>query len=79
MKRIFKEVDDLDTPVKIYAAEKELVVNPKSTTKFAEKAQKKGKDLELIIVEGAMHEILVETDERRNQMLRGSLNFFGKN
>ena len=43
MKKVFKNIDMLKTPVLIITAENETVVNPKSYDKFVKKAEKHGK------------------------------------
>lgn len=76
MKIVRRNVDKLETPILIFAAENESVVRRKSTEKFAAKAQKLNKVCTLIIIEDAMHEILMEKDPQRNKMLESSLDFY---
>ena len=76
IKTIFDRIDRLETPFVLFSADNETVVDPKSHTRFIEKARKMGKEGRLIAVEDARHELLMEKDPQRTQVLTATLSFF---
>ena len=74
---IFKQIEKLKTPFIIFTAQNETVVNPKSTEKFMKKAYKLNKDCKLINIENAQHELFMEKDKPRAEVLSEILEFFG--
>jgi len=79
MKRVFREVENIEIPCLVFSADNETVVNPKAFGKFVSKATKKGVNIQLIPVESAKHELLMEKDLQRNLVLEQTIEFFGQN
>lgn len=78
IKSTFKNIDNIEIPIIIFLAEDESVVNPKATEKFIKKAQKAGVNCEGYIIKNAMHEILVEKDQARRELLSTTLMFYSQ-
>lgn len=78
MKKIHRNIEDLDTPVLIMTAENETVVNPKACQKFILKAEKLGKICRLHQIPDAKHELLMEKDAQRTEAIQTALDFFEK-
>jgi len=76
--KIFENIEQIETPFILFSAENEQVVDPKSHQKFIEKAIKSGKECEAYMVNNAQHEILMEKDEPRMQVITAALDFFSK-
>lgn len=76
IKQIRRNMKDIRTPFILFSAQNEVVVNPKSHRKFVEKARKLDKVCEAYSVDDAQHEILMEKDRQRTQVISASLNFF---
>lgn len=76
IKLLFASIDQLKTPFILFSAQNEVVVNPKSHQKFIKKARKLDKVCVAYVVENAQHEILMEKDKQRNEIINASLNFF---
>ena len=75
---LFGHIDRIETPLIIFSAENEQVVDPKSHLKFIAKAEELGKECELRLVENAQHELFIEKDPQRTEVLNASLDFFKK-
>jgi len=73
MKSVMKNIEDIKIPILILSASNETVVNPKSRDKFIKKAHKAGIDCTTIMIDDAMHELLMEKDSQRMQMINRSL------
>ena len=78
LKKVFRHIEDIETPVLVIAADNETVVNPKSTEKFIGKAEKKAKDCSLIQIENAQHELLMEKDEQRSRVMTEIFQFYSE-
>jgi lysophospholipase len=78
MKGISKNVSKIETPVFIFMAQNETVVNSKSTEKFIQKAEKAGKTIQAFLIEDAQHELLMEKDNQREEILQKTLKIFGE-
>ncbi|MDA3822438.1 MAG: alpha/beta fold hydrolase [Bacteroidales bacterium] len=78
MKGISKNVSTIETPIFIFMAQNESVVNSKSTEKFIQKAEKAGKTIQACLIEDAQHEILMEKDKQRTEMIQKTLDFFAE-
>ncbi len=79
MKKIFQEMDRLETPFLLFSADHETVVDPRSHHKFVQKALEMGKNCQLIEVENAQHELLMEKDPQRSLVLEKILDFYAVN
>ncbi|MGW8314935.1 MAG: alpha/beta fold hydrolase [Bacteroidales bacterium] len=73
---LFEHVDGIETPFIVFSAENEQIVDPRSHRKFVENAQALGKECELHPIGDARHELFVEKDPQRQEVLRTSLSFF---
>jgi lysophospholipase len=78
MKGISKNVSTIETPIFIFMAQNESVVNSKSTEKFIQKAEKAGKTIQACLLDDAQHEILIEKDKQRTEMIQKTLDFFAE-
>jgi lysophospholipase len=78
MKQVVRTMEEIRTPFILFAAENETVVNPKAYEKFMKKAEREGLDASMVRIENAQHELLMEKDPQRNEVLRKSLNFFSR-
>ncbi len=78
MKAVSKNISKIETPFILFAAENETVVNHKTETKFVAKAQKLGKDCNIFPIGDAQHELLMEKDPQRTDVMTKTLDFFGK-
>ncbi len=78
IKKVFKNIDKLETPVLIMSAENESVVNPKAYDKFVKKAEKHDKICILHQIQNAQHELLMEKDAQRTEAIESTLKFFEK-
>ncbi len=79
MKYIRKNIKKIETPIFIFSAQNETVVNPKSTAKFIKKANKAGLTCKTLLIDDAQHELLVEKDKQRTEMLSRTLEFYEEN
>lgn len=73
---IFRQIDEIQTPFVLFTAENEQIVNPKAHTEFVKVAKSMGKTGEAYLIANAKHEILMEKDEPRNELLSKTLDFF---
>lgn len=73
---LFDHIDEIETPFILFSADHEQIVDPKSHYKFVESAQELGKECELHLVEDAQHELFIEKDPQRTEVLNASLHFF---
>jgi lysophospholipase len=73
---LFDQIDRIETPFILFSAEHEQIVDPRSHYKFMESAQELGKECELHPVEDAQHELFIEKDPQRTEVLNASLHFF---
>lgn len=76
MKGIHRNIEKIETPVLILSGTNETVVNPKSTEKFIQKANKAGKICITSTIDDAQHELLMEKDQQRTKAISESLDFF---
>lgn len=78
LKQIFKNVKAIQTPFIIFTAENETVVIPKANQKFIQKAQKLNKECREYFVKDAQHELLMEKDAQREEVLMKVFGFFNE-
>ena len=76
MRKIFADIELIETPFILFSAENEQVVDPNSHAKFIKKALKSGKKCSAYRVNHAQHEILMEKDEARMNAINAVLDFF---
>ena len=77
-KYIFKNTEKIQTPLILFSAEDESVVATSAHSKFIKKLQKEGKNAQGFIVKNAMHELFIEQDKARINVLTKILDFFQK-
>ena len=73
---LFDHIDQLETPFILFSAENEQIVDPKAHSKFISRAQELGKRCELHPIGDAQHELFIEKDPQRTEVLNASLQFF---
>ncbi len=73
---LFDHIDQLETPFILFSAENEQIVDPKAHNKFISRAQELGKQCELHPIGDAQHELFIEKDPQRTEVLNASLQFF---
>lgn len=79
MKNIHKNVNEIKIPFLIVKASNETVVDPKATEKFIGKARKAGKKCATMLIDDAQHEILMEKDKQRKEIITKTLEFYQAN
>jgi lysophospholipase len=77
IKTIFKNVEAIEIPVLIFTADNESVVNPKAYDKFYTKARRLEKECSIYPVNNAQHELLMEKDAARTEVLSEIFKFYG--
>ncbi len=77
-KYIFDNADKIQTPLIIFSAEDEKIVATSAHKGFIKKLKKLQKDAEAYEVKAAMHELYIERDRARIDVLTKSLDFFAK-
>ncbi|MFZ5941296.1 MAG: alpha/beta fold hydrolase [Bacteroidota bacterium] len=78
MKAIRRNAEDLKTPFILFAADNETVVYPKAYVKFTSKAARAGKEYQIFLVPDAQHELLMEKDAQRTDVLEKVLEFYSE-
>ncbi len=76
---IFDNLNKIETPLILFSAGNEEIVEPDSHAEFIEELQRLGKKAVGYTVPNAKHELLIEKDEIRNPVLTILLDFFEKN
>lgn len=77
-KYIFKNINRIETPLLLFSAENETIVNPKAHFNFFKKAKKHQIDIEAYLVKDTKHELFMEKDKSRSAILNKTLCFFNK-
>lgn len=77
-KYMFESIDQIQTPFILFTAKNEQIVHTAAHYKFVKKAQNKGIVSTLYEIENAQHELLIEKDYQRLQVLSTTLDFFTK-
>jgi len=75
-KYIFENADKIQTPLIIFSAEDEKIVAISAHKDFIKKLRKLKKDAEAYEVKAAMHELYIERDKARTDIITRSLDFF---
>ncbi len=73
---IFSHIDKLNTPIILFSAQNEQIVNPNAHQKFIDAANKLGKNVLAYSIENAQHELLIEKDEQRIETINKVLRFY---
>ena len=73
---INNNLDKITTPLILFSAENEKIVSLKAHQVFIDKLQSMGKDCKAFLIERAMHELLIEKDEQRIEILNNLLVFY---
>jgi lysophospholipase len=73
---IFNNVGAIKTPSLIFSAEEEEIVDPKAHLKFVEKAKALNAPVKGYFVKHAKHELLIEKDRTRSNVLSSILDFY---
>jgi lysophospholipase len=69
-------LESIQTPLLIFSAENEQVVNGKSHHTFVKEARKLSMDCQGYLVEGAQHELYMESDAIRTAVIQTTLDFY---
>jgi len=72
-------ISDITIPIVIFSASDERIVDPKSHIQFAMKCNDLNIPCELQLIAGARHELLIESDRYRTNVLKRTLSFFIEN
>ena len=75
-KKIFKELQKMETPIILIQAGKDKIVSANAQKKFFIELKKLGKDVQGSFIDGAYHEILMEKDKYRILLITHFLDFF---
>ncbi len=75
-KYIFDNADKIQTPLLLFSGEDEKIVDPNSHKEFIYKLKKLKKDANGYFVPNAMHELYIEKDKARINVLTTILDFF---
>ena len=75
-KYIFENANKIQTPLLLFSGEDEVIVNKDSHKKFIKKLKKLKKDANGFFVPNAMHELYIEKDRARIDVLTKILDFF---
>ncbi len=79
IKNINRNIKKLETPLLILTGQNESVVEPKSTEKFIQKVNKAGKNCKTIMIDDGHHELLMEKDPQRMEVITRVMEFFEEN
>lgn len=72
------QINLITTPFILFSADTEEIVDPLAHEAFVTRAQKNGKICKAYLVENAKHELLIEKDEQRIEVLNETLSYFEK-
>ena len=75
-KYIFDNADKIETPLLLFSGGDEKIVDPNSHKEFVKKLKKLKKDANGFFVPNAMHELYIERDKARINVLTKTLDFF---
>ena len=75
-KYIFENANKIETPLILFSGEDEKIVDPESHKEFVHKLKKLKKDANGYTVPAAMHELYIERDKARINVLTKTLDFF---
>ncbi|MEN8137368.1 MAG: alpha/beta fold hydrolase [Bacteroidota bacterium] len=73
---INSNINNIQTPFILFSAENEQIVDPKAHQQFVDKAKKLGKNCKGYLVKNAQHELLIEKDEQRIEVISKILDFY---
>ncbi|WP_160173503.1 alpha/beta fold hydrolase [Thalassotalea sp. ND16A] len=80
--QIFANIDKITTPLLVLQAARDTVVSNEKQTQFCQQLHQlqpaSCPDGKPVVIENALHELLFEQDEIRNQALRQTLNWFAE-
>lgn len=78
MGQLYDEVDKIETPLLLLQGSDEKIVKKSSHVKVIEKMRELNKPVQAYTIEGAKHELLIEKDEYRLEVMNKILDFFEK-
>jgi lysophospholipase len=73
---LFQNIDNIQTPFILFSAEDESIVSTYAHKNFIEEAQALDKDCEAFKILDARHELFIEKDRQRLEILNTTLDFF---
>jgi lysophospholipase len=75
---IFKNAGEIRTPLILFSAEKEKIVDPGAHSRFMHKVRQSGLECQAFEVGEALHELFMEKDGPRSDVLITTLGFFDR-
>lgn len=75
---LFEHIEEIKIPIVIFTASEEAIVAPKSHARFKKSCDQNKVSCEHYEIEGAKHELLIESDQQRKEVLDKVVDFFGK-
>jgi len=75
---LFNNIEKLNTPVILFSAQNDKIIDVRAHQKFVEKAKSLNKQGSAYIVENAKHELLIEVDKLRIETINEILDFYSK-
>ena len=75
-KYLFENIDKIETPIILFSAQNDKIIDVRAHQKFVEKAKRLNKQGRAYVVENAQHELLIEKDEQRIESINEILDFY---
>ncbi|MCG8579448.1 MAG: alpha/beta hydrolase, partial [Bacteroidales bacterium] len=75
---IISNIDKIEIPFILFSAEDEQIVSLQAHRQFIDLAKEKGKTCEAYLIENAKHELFIEKDKARIEIINQVLTFFRK-
>jgi len=75
---LFNNIEKIQTPIILFSAQNDKIIDVRAHQKFVEKAKSLNKEGRAYVVENAKHELLIEKDKERIETINEILNFYGK-
>ncbi|RLD86485.1 MAG: hypothetical protein DRJ07_00640 [Bacteroidetes bacterium] len=73
---LFNNLDKIQTPIILFSAQNDAIIDVRAHQRFVEKAKSLNKEGRAYIVENAQHELFIEKDEQRIESINEILNFY---
>ncbi len=75
---LFNNIEKIQTPIILFSAQNDKIIDVRAHQKFVEKAKSLNKEGRAYVVENAKHELLIEKDKERIETINEILNFYSK-
>ncbi len=73
---LFENINKLQTPIVLFSAQNDGIIDVRAHQKFVEKAKSLNKQGRAYVVENAQHELFIEKDEQRIETINEILRFY---